>query len=84
MKMQLKEAELRVRVGEGSPRPLKDLKLADIEVLREKHPDLWKFYVFLAPGKKDKAGKVAAACEDYFQEANHLPALQSGQMYLGL
>lgn len=84
LKMQLKEAELRVQVGEGAPRPLRDLKLADIEVLRQKHPDLWKFYVFLAPGRKEKAARVAAACEEYFQEANHLPALQSGQMYLGL
>ncbi len=84
MKMQLKEAELRVQVGEGAPRPLKELKLADIEVLREKHPDLWKFYVFLAPERRDKAAKVALACEDYFGEQNHLPALQSGQMYLGL
>lgn len=84
LKMQLKEAELRVQVGEGNPRPLSDLKLSDIEVLREKHPDLWKFYVFLAPDKKDRASRVAAACEEHFQQANHLPALQSGQMYLGL
>lgn len=84
LKMQLKEAELRVQVGEGRPRPLRDLRLADIEVLRQKHPDLWKFYVFLAPGRRDKAPRVASACEDYFGEANHLPALQSGQLYLGL
>ncbi|MEW6279976.1 MAG: HD domain-containing protein, partial [Candidatus Eremiobacterota bacterium] len=83
-RMQLKEAQVRVKVGESEPRPMADLRMPDIEVLREKHPDLWRFYVFMAPGRMGRAEEVSRACERHFQEPNHLPALQSGQMYLGL
>lgn len=82
--MQLKEADVRVRVDEGSPRSMSALSLPEIAVLREKHQELWKFYVFVAPERMKDAARISKACESLFLEANHLPRLQTGQLYLGL
>lgn len=82
-KMALKEANVRVRTDGGAPRSLADLSVPEIRVLQEKHRDLWRFYVFVAPAHADRLKAVGAACESWFQEANHLPALQTGQLYLG-
>jgi HD superfamily phosphohydrolase len=81
-KMQLKEADVRVRIDSGPPRTLAELSVPEIKVLQDKHRDLWKFYVFVAPTASDKLKAIGAACEAYFQEVNHLPALQTGQLYL--
>ncbi|MBM3462993.1 MAG: HD domain-containing protein [Armatimonadetes bacterium] len=82
-RMALKEARVRVRVDSGPPRSLDALNVPEIDVLLDKHRDLWRFYVFLAPGHEDRMRKVGAACEAWFQAPNHLPALQSGQLFLG-
>lgn len=82
--MQLKEAEVRLTVGPGGPVSLASLNVPEVGVLREKHQDLWRFYVFVAPERMDQARQVSRECEDYFGVENHLPALQSGQRFLGL
>lgn len=84
LKMQLKETRLPVKVDTGSARLLEDLPVDEIGILKERHRRLWRFYIFLHPEKMRNAGKVAAACESYFGESNHLPRFQSGQLFLGL
>ena len=81
LRMQLKEADVKVKVDEGPPRLLSALGLPELETLKERHQDLWKLYVFTDPDLESKALKVAQACEKYFGEANHLPALRGGQLY---
>ncbi|MCA9793775.1 MAG: HD domain-containing protein [Candidatus Eremiobacteraeota bacterium] len=82
--MQLKEADVLLKIDEGPPRSMSELHLPEIQVLREKHQDLWKFYVFVAPHLMERAAAISQACEEYFLEANHLPGLRSGQLYLAL
>ena len=84
LKMQLKEAKLPVRVDDGPCRLLDSLPVDEIGILQERHRRLWKFYVFLNPEKMAVADKLAAACEAYFGEANHLPKYRSGQLFLGV
>jgi hypothetical protein len=82
--MQLKEAEVRLKVDPGPPRTLASLSIPEVAVLRGKHEGLWRFYVFVAPERMGRARQISRECEEYFGQANHLPALQSPQMYLGL
>jgi HD superfamily phosphohydrolase len=82
LKMALKEADVRVRIDNGAPRALGEMSMPEIRVLQEKHRDLWRFYVFVAPEHAERMRAIGSACEAYFQEANHLPALQSGQLFL--
>lgn len=82
--MQLKEADVRMRLGEHQIRPLSSVALPELEVVRERHQELWKFYAFVAPGKENSISRVSQACESYFCEPNHLPALHRGQLYLEL
>ena len=84
LKMQLKQAHLPVKIDDGPCRMLDELPVDEIGVLQERHRRLWRFYVFLNPAKMKHAEKVAAACEAYFGESNHLTKFQSGQLYLGL
>jgi len=84
LKMQLKQAHLPVRIDDGPCRMLNELPVDEIGVLQERHRRLWRFYVFLSPSRMKQAEKVAAACEDYFKEANHLTKFQSGQLFLGI
>ncbi|MDQ7825633.1 MAG: HD domain-containing protein [Candidatus Eremiobacteraeota bacterium] len=81
--MALKEANVMVKIDSSPPRMLSTLKIPEIEVLMEKHRDLWKFYVFIAPGLTEKMKMISRACEEYFCESNHLPALESGQLFFG-
>lgn len=81
-KMQLKEAHVPVRVDSGPLRSLGDLSLPEIKVLTERHRDLWRFYVFVAPRHAERLREIGQRCEAWFQSANELPALQSGQLFL--
>lgn len=81
--MSLKEAYVKVKTDRSAPRELSSLKIPEIEVLLDKHRDLWKFYIFAAPGLKDRMKQISLACEEYFGEGNHLPALESGQAFFG-
>lgn len=84
LKMQLKQAKIPVRVDEGELRMLDSLPVDEIGVLQERHRRLWKFYIFLNPKKMRMADKLAAACEAYFGESNHLPKYRTGQLFLGV
>jgi HD superfamily phosphohydrolase len=81
--MALKEANVQVKIDSGPPKTLSRLKIPEIDVLLEKHRTLWKFYVFVSPLHMDKMKLISRACEEYFCESNHLPALESGQMFFG-
>ncbi len=80
--MQLKEAEVLVKTGCDDPRTLASRELPEVNVLREKHKDLWRFYVFAAPGSAENLKKISHACEEFFGSENHLAALQSPQLYM--
>jgi hypothetical protein len=80
--MQLKEADVRIKVDEGAPRQLSTLTLPELQILKERHQDLWKLYVFVAPEVSARISRISQACERYFSEPNHLAALQGAQMYL--
>lgn len=80
--MQLKEADVRVHLSDAGTRPLSSVALPELKVLRDRHQDLWKLFVFLAPGKSAQVRRISKACEEFFREPNHLPALQGGQLYL--
>lgn len=79
--MQLKEADVRMRIDEGPLRLLSELGLPELDVLKQRHQDLWKLYVFVSPERAPHVDRVSAACERYFQEPNHLSALRGGQLY---
>ncbi|MHC9544416.1 MAG: HD domain-containing protein [Vulcanimicrobiota bacterium] len=81
--MALKEANVPVKIDTGTPKVLSKLNFPEINVLLDKHRNLWKFYVFLSPLHVDKIKLISKACEEFFCEANHLPALESGQMFFG-
>lgn len=80
--MQLKEANVKIKTEESPPRLLSSLHLKEMDILKERHQDLWKLYVFVSPELSSQSQRISDACESYFCEPNHLPALRSGQMYL--
>jgi uncharacterized protein len=80
--MQLKEANVKIKTEESPPRFLSSLQLKEMDILKERHQDLWKLYVFVSPELSSQSQRISDACESYFCEPNHLPALRSGQMYL--
>ncbi len=79
--MSLKEANVMVKTDRNAPKKLSSLNIPEIKALEEKHKDLWKFYVFMAPYLSDRIKQISRACEDFFKEANHLASLQSGQSF---
>lgn len=79
--MALAEAKVPIAIDRGAPRMLSALDIPEVSALAERHRALWKFYVLVHPRRHARFAKVAAACERYFQEGNHLPAFESGQMY---
>ncbi|MBI4575044.1 MAG: HD domain-containing protein [Planctomycetes bacterium] len=81
--MALKEARVPVRVDRGPARPLEGLHVREVEVLHERHRDLWRFYVFLASEARGRARRLSGACEDYFGERNRRHDLEGLQGYLG-
>ncbi len=81
-KMQLKEAEVLIKMGSYEPVSLASLNLPEVAVLQDKHRNLWRFYVFIAPWRLNRVRQISQACEQYFGFSNHLPALQSAQLYM--
>lgn len=82
--MQLKEARVRLKINDESPHPLSSLNVPEVAIMSENYQNLWHFYIFLSPHHLDKIHKVSRICEEYFGSENHLPALQSPQLYLGI
>lgn len=79
--MALKEANVMVKIDSGKPQKLSKLKIPEIEVLLDKHRELWKFYIFVNPDYKNRIKQISKTCEEFFGEENHLPKLQSGQSF---
>ena len=80
--MQLKEAEVRLKMGSGEPQSLAGMDVPEVNVLRDKHRSLWRFYVFVHPCRMGRLKQISKVCEQYFGLENHLPALQSPQLYM--
>jgi HD superfamily phosphohydrolase len=78
--MALKEARVLVRVDGGAPRSLADLKLPEVEDLLEKHRDLWRFYVFVAADRKERAPALSEACARRFGRPDELARLVRGEL----
>lgn len=70
--MALKEADVPVEVDGGALRSLEDLARPDIEHLRERHRDLWRFYVLVGAGSVDRRAALEAACAARFGAPSEL------------
>lgn len=57
--MQLKEADMRVRLKEHEIGPLSSVALPELQILRERHQDLWKLYAFVAPQRGQQLVKIS-------------------------
>ncbi|MBI2567030.1 MAG: HD domain-containing protein [Candidatus Schekmanbacteria bacterium] len=82
-RMQLKEAEVLVRLGEGPPRSLADLSNPEVASLQQKYGKLWKFTVLLDPScAGPRLGRAGEICERYFGLKNQLELDRRGQLSL--
>jgi uncharacterized protein len=63
--MSLSEAEVPVRLDGGAVRPLSAANNEEIRILREKHKELWKFYVLIDREVWDRRDRVKAAAAAY-------------------
>ena len=80
--MNLKEADVLVKINNQSAQPLVTWKNKEVASLQEKFGKLWKFYVFVDPGYSQRFGAVARSCEECFGMPNELPLIQQGQLSL--
>ncbi len=65
-RMASKEVDVRVCGEAVASRSLRALRLPEVELLLERHRDLWRLYVFLAADRMDRAARVAAAARACF------------------
>jgi HD superfamily phosphohydrolase len=63
--MSLSEAEVPVRLDRGEVRPLSAGNNEEIRILREKHKELWKFYVLIDRDVWDRRDRVKNAAAAY-------------------
>jgi len=63
--MSLSEAEVPVRLDAGEVRPLSDANNEEIRILKEKHRELWKFYVLIDRDVWDRRDRVKSAAAAY-------------------
>lgn len=63
--MSLPEAEVQVRLEGGKLLPLSGSNNEEIRILKEKHKDLWRFYVLVDRSASDKAERVRSAALEY-------------------
>src|SRR5215467_5372392 len=63
--MSLSEAEVPVRLDGGAVRPLSAANNEEIRILREKHKELWKFYVLIDRDVWDRRDRVKNAAAAY-------------------
>ena len=64
--MSLSEAEVPVRLEKGEVRPLSAANNEEIRILKEKHKELWKFYVLIDRDVWDRRDSVQRAAAEYF------------------
>jgi HD superfamily phosphohydrolase len=63
--MSLSEAEVPVRLDRGEVRPLSGSNNEEIRILKEKHKELWKFYVLIDREVWDRRDRVKNAAAAY-------------------
>ena len=63
--MSLPEAEVPVRWDRGGIRPLSASNNEEIRILKEKHKELWKFYVLIDRDVRDRSERVKNAAAAY-------------------
>lgn len=63
--MSLSEAEVPVRLERGEIRPLSGGNNEEIRILKEKHKELWKFYVLIDRDVWDRRDRVKSAAAAY-------------------
>jgi HD superfamily phosphohydrolase len=63
--MSLSEAEVPVRLEKGEVRPLSAANNEEIRILKEKHKELWKFYVLIDRDVWDRRDRVKHAAAEY-------------------
>jgi uncharacterized protein len=63
--MSLSEAEVPVRLSHGEIRPLSGGNNEEIRILKEKHKELWRFYVLIDRDVWDKHDRVKSAAAAY-------------------
>jgi HD superfamily phosphohydrolase len=63
--MSLSEAEVPVRLARGEVRPLSGGNNEEIRILKEKHKELWKFYVLIDRDVWDRRDRVKNAAAAY-------------------
>ncbi len=78
--MQLKEADVLVRVDPGPLRHLASLGHQEVQALQERYRNLWRFYVFVAADKRHLLTKAGKACEEFFGRPNERGAAPAGQL----
>jgi len=81
-KMNLKEADVLVKVDNKHARPLGSWKNHEVTSLQEKYGKLWKFYVFIDPEFTQRFSVIADLCNKFFKQENDLPLIQKGQLSL--
>lgn len=80
--MNLKEADVLVKVDNKRARPLCDWQNQEVTSLQEKYGKLWQFYVFVDPEYSQRFAAVAEICRGIFEQDNDLPLIQKGQLSL--
>ena len=65
--MSLSEAEVPVRLDRGGIRPLSGSNNEEIRILKEKHKELWKFYVLIDRNVWDRRDRVKNAAAAYIR-----------------
>jgi uncharacterized protein len=65
--MSLSEAEVPVRLERGAIRPLSGSNNEEIRILKEKHKELWKFYVLIDRDVWDRRDRVKNAAAAYMR-----------------
>jgi uncharacterized protein len=80
--MNLKEADVLVKVSMDNACPLGMLGNKEVASLQEKFGKLWKFYVFLDPEYGLRFNAAATACEEILGLPNELPLIKKGQLSL--
>ena len=63
--MSLSEAEVPARWDRGGIRPLSATNNEEIRILKEKHKELWKFYVLIDRDVWDRGERVKNAAAAY-------------------
>lgn len=71
-KMALKEADVPVETAPGVVRSLSDLGHPDVEGLKQKHAEIWRFYVFLRRGLEPVFKQASRICEEIIGPPNQL------------